>query len=267
MLVIYHGGCTDGWYAALTAKKAYPDAELFGAVHGYPPPDVTGKDVLLVDFSYKRAVLEEMARVAKSIRVLDHHKTAQEDLAGLAFCTFDMNRSGAGMAWDELIKTPRPWYIDYVEDRDLWRFDLDHSKEVNAYIMSLPQGDLSLFDTLSAVSRDNAVMFGEVALRVRQDAVRYAANQAYVGAIDGQECLCVNANGWVSSELGNVLSERHANRWAFCWAYMADGTISYSLRSAVDGPDVSELAKKYGGGGHPHAAGFRTKEPVHVRVR
>jgi nanoRNase/pAp phosphatase (c-di-AMP/oligoRNAs hydrolase) len=30
-----------------------------------------------------------------------------------------------------------------------------------------------------------------------------------------------------------------------------------SLRSRDDGPDVSEIAKRFGGGGHEHAAGFR----------
>lgn len=37
----------------------------------------------------------------------------------------------------------------------------------------------------------------------------------------------------------------------------------YSLRSMDDGPDVSEIAKAYGGGGHAHAAGFVSdRDPI-----
>jgi hypothetical protein len=36
---------------------------------------------------------------------------------------FDMNRSGAGLAWDYFQPmTSRLRFIDYLEDRDLWRF-------------------------------------------------------------------------------------------------------------------------------------------------
>jgi hypothetical protein len=45
---------------------------------------VTGLDVAIVDFSYKRPVMVELASKAKSILVLDHHKTAQADLDGLS---------------------------------------------------------------------------------------------------------------------------------------------------------------------------------------
>ena len=45
--------------------------------------DVTGKDVVLVDFSYKRPVLMEMAEKANNILILDHHKTSAEDLVDL----------------------------------------------------------------------------------------------------------------------------------------------------------------------------------------
>jgi nanoRNase/pAp phosphatase (c-di-AMP/oligoRNAs hydrolase) len=40
------------------------------------------------------------------------------------------------------------------------------------------------------------------------------------------------------------------------WSQRADGLFTYSLRSAEGGLDVSVIAKRHGGGGHPHAAGF-----------
>ena len=71
-------------------------------------------------------------------------ESAQEALAGLPYAHFDMERSGAGMTWDAIhtdhdLHRERPWLVNYVEDRDLWRFKLPNSKEVNAYISSRKQ--------------------------------------------------------------------------------------------------------------------------------
>lgn len=45
-------------------------------------------------------------------------------------------------------------------------------------------------------------------------------------------------------------------RVAACYWDTPEGRV-FSLRSTDTGPDVSEIAKAYGGGGHAHAAGFR----------
>ena len=81
-LVIYHGHCLDGACAAWVALHALGGVgvQLHSATYGEPPPSVVGRDVLIVDFSYKRDVLIEMARVAKSLRVLDHHKTDRKSV-------------------------------------------------------------------------------------------------------------------------------------------------------------------------------------------
>lgn len=57
-LCIYHGTCMDGFTAAWVVRKALGEGvEFYAATHGDPPPDVTGKNVIMVDFSYKRPVL------------------------------------------------------------------------------------------------------------------------------------------------------------------------------------------------------------------
>lgn len=84
VLCIYHAFCADGFGAAWIVRRALGDGvEFHAASYGQEPPDVTGRDVLMVDFSYKRSMLDKMAEVARSILVLDHHKTAAEDLDSL----------------------------------------------------------------------------------------------------------------------------------------------------------------------------------------
>ena len=90
---------------------------------------VTGCDVYLVDFSYPRAVIADMVKKANSVTLIDHHKTALEDLFeldGLIQFT-DINRSGAMLAWNYLFPDEEPpLLIKYVQDRDLWPVSYTH---------------------------------------------------------------------------------------------------------------------------------------------
>ena len=62
-LVIYHGNCADGFSAAWCFWRKYGEgADYVAGVYQQSPPDVAGRDVYLVDFSYKRDVLLEMAK-------------------------------------------------------------------------------------------------------------------------------------------------------------------------------------------------------------
>jgi hypothetical protein len=62
-----------------------------------------------------------------------------------------------------------------------------------------------------------------------------------------------------SSDAGHIMDAGEA--FAACYWDVFDGRI-FSLRSAEDGVDVQAVAKQYGGGGHPHAAGFKVS-PQH----
>ena len=79
-LCIYHANCMDGFTAAWVVARKVPGIELVPASYGDAPPDVLGKTVLIVDFSYAKAVLETMAGDARLVVVLDHHKTAEAAL-------------------------------------------------------------------------------------------------------------------------------------------------------------------------------------------
>ena len=83
-LVIYHGNCADGFSAAWCFWRKYGDgADYHAGVYQQDPPDVTGRDVYLVDFSYKAPVVARMLKVARSVCLIDHHKTAIDDLRPL----------------------------------------------------------------------------------------------------------------------------------------------------------------------------------------
>lgn len=105
-LVLYHGNCWDGFCAAWIARKALGQIEAVPMQYGQVPPDVDGRVVYMLDFSFPRAVMERMAVNTQQLLVLDHHKTAAEELDGLHHpegrfeVWFDMTKSGGRLAWE-----------------------------------------------------------------------------------------------------------------------------------------------------------------------
>ena len=255
-IVIYHSWCSDGLLAAYLICKKYPDAEPYPAVHGTTPiPDVTGRDVFIVDFSYSREILLDMKAKAKSLLVLDHHKSAQEALSGLDFCMFDMARSGCGMTWDYLYPGhQRQWIVNFTEDIDLWNFLLPKSREVNCAIRSYPL-TFEALDMLEKMNPYDLAKEGEILLRSQRNMVDSIVKKAREVEIQGHKVLCVNTPV-LQSEVANYLSK--GRPFGVCWFESESGDRVYSLRSQEDGIDVSTIAKKYpGGGGHYHSAGYR----------
>lgn len=257
-IVIAHGDCSDGLVGAWCFHKAIPDATFHFARYGScAPPDVSGKEVYVVDFSYPRDVLIEMAAKANYIRVLDHHKSAQEALEGLDFCGFDMERSGAGLAWDHLFPDQeRHWIVDYTEDRDLWRFDLPYSREVNAVLQSHPL----TFDALYALEKKSwrsLVPAGEAILRSHQQLVNQICEKAREVEIQGYKILMANTSV-LQSEVGSKLAEGRAFGVAYFENEVGDRVYSFRADKKSE-TDLTKIVAAYGGGGHRTAAGARLK--------
>jgi oligoribonuclease NrnB/cAMP/cGMP phosphodiesterase (DHH superfamily) len=267
ILVLYHDNCPDGFTAAWAVWRAVGEfAEYRGVNYGQPPvtsEDVAGRNVVLVDFTYPRAVLDEIAKHAATVRILDHHKTAQADLEGWngGHVTFDMDRSGAGIAWDYYHVDvpgggPRPRLVDYVEDRDLWRWKLPHSREVSEFMFAMPR----TFEAWDFAARelednfDNVVSSGRILLQVKQERVKAMCKHVRWMKFGEHAIPVVNAS-WDFSEIGEYLAEQYNG----VGGYYLDRSDrrQWGFRSC-NGLDVSAICKQFGGGGHAAAAGFTT---------
>ncbi len=282
--ILYHAGCWDGFCAAWLCHKVWPDAEYIPVQYGNPPPDVTGAQVLVVDFSYPRDVLTALRATCKQthgkgeLAVLDHHKTAQADLADLDWCVFDMDKSGARLTWEFLWDNGEiskrhfngnailnsqhaPWLVDYTEDRDLWRWKLPESRQVNAALRSYPY-DFAVVDELYDLTNPGILAVEGVAiLRAQQQLVDQHVRFARPVNIGGHTVLGANATCHVS-EIAQELAAKGPGPFGACWFENDKGEKVYSLRSTdKSGFDVSALAKNFGGGGHARAAGY-TETPA-----
>jgi nanoRNase/pAp phosphatase (c-di-AMP/oligoRNAs hydrolase) len=261
---IYHKNCADGFGAAL-AFKHWADtnnvkSEFIPAQYGDAVPAVEGKEVVIVDFSYPRAVLLDIQKRAKTILVIDHHKTAKKDLEGLDFCVFNLEKSGAVLTWEYFFPESKiPDLLLYIQDRDLWQWKLENSRQVSAAIRDL---DMRFGVWERYLHIDNILELaekGSVILEHQNKQVKkIVASNIALQNIAGYDVPCVNSTSLIS-EIGGEISKG----FAFGAVYFETNSKRvYGLRSSKDGVDVSKIAAQFGGGGHYHAAGFSIEKPV-----
>ncbi len=257
-LCIYHGNCADGFSGAWIVYKKYPNTLFHHGVYQEAPPDVKGLDVIMVDFSYKRPILLEMAKEAKSILILDHHKSAQEDLVDLpnnVTTIFDMEHSGSMLAWKYFFPNEQPpKLLFHIEDRDLWKFELPFTREIQAAVFSYPYS-FSVWDRLMDMFLEKLIKDGKAIERKHfKDIDELLAVTTREMTIGGYKVKVANLPYTLSSDAAGKLAI--GMPFGACYWDTPTGRV-FSLRSAKDGIDVSEIAKLYGGGGHRNASGFK----------
>ena len=261
-LCIYHGNCADGFGAAWVFKR-YADREhdFHAGVYQQPPPDVAGRDVYLVDFSYKREVVEQMCERATRVVLIDHHKTAIDDLrplieAGRIEALVNLEKSGATLAWEWFHghnERDMPQLLRHIEDRDLWRFALAGTREIQANVFSHPY-DFEVWDALMERPVEELIAEGRAIERKHFKDIRellpVVTRRMVIG---GHNVPVANLPHIHVSDAAQELGK--GEPFAACYWDTPKGRV-FGLRSSKDGVDVSDVAKQYGGGGHVHASGF-----------
>jgi nanoRNase/pAp phosphatase (c-di-AMP/oligoRNAs hydrolase) len=215
-----------------------------------------------LDFSYSPQLLVNASAKAGQVILIDHHMTAMEQCDAFfklhpqpenLSINFDMSRSGCVLAWQYFFHDLKPPKILlHIEDRDLWHFKLDGTREITTALYERTPINFAEIGTL-----DLAELSAVGCIQVEQFAgmVKRLAKSAHSVSVDGRTGLAVNAPSFFSSDLGQVLAEKSGT---FGMIYQYDGRRqkwNFSLRSIGD-YDVGHLAQHFGGGGHRNAAGF-----------
>jgi uncharacterized protein len=287
-ICVYHMPCDDGFASAWIVHGKWPDCALAPTNYGlaFPDVDIVGKKLLIADFSYKPDVLADLLkRGAHSIVVLDHHKTAEADLAqfkvgqsGLdlahldgmfrdmirqqrppILARFELEHSGAALTW-EFCHPGRsiPFMVELIEDRDLWRFKFSQTRAFSLYLRSFPY-EFSIWDSVERrLTTDQIIFEARGAERFYDHCIAEMVPTATLISIGKWSGVPVaHAPHAFASDLGHELLKAHPDAPFAAVVVDACGGRTYSLRSEDSRQDVSEVAKSFGGGGHRNAAGFR----------
>lgn len=251
MIAFYHHPCVDGRLARDIFLAANPTAKAVPLDYGDLRLEeigawMVGQKVYFLDCSLKAEQFDKVEHHALDIVVIDHHKTCPIYYPCISF-VFDLNKSGSRLTWEHFGR-PAGWekLVDYVEDRDLWRWKLPHSREISAAISCFANGwpDLSRFE--------ETVSIGQTVLTYQQRLIEQILANKQLAIVADQPIWTVNSPIF-QSEIGEALAKEH--QIGAVWYQNAAGKEVVSLRSIGD-IDVAEIARSQGGGGHKNAAGY-----------
>lgn len=293
--IIYHAdwdGIVAAWVARNALKKPGVSLEFHSINYGHKPPGIPGHhDVYILDFAFPPEVFAEFCRERTGRTVqLDHHKTAFEKYAArreesgqklepgrrVSFTTscldeviFEGGEAGCMMTWVYMlggydgkpIPEPPP-LAQYAADHDLWHFGMPHSRTVRAAMRSYPQTLESCDELNTKMCEDleGLVEEGTAIERFMKRQIESACRHAELMEMDGHRCWAAQVpfDGLIS-EVAGELAKKEGGEFGVCWFKLQGTQWNYSLRSRGDF-DVSEVAKKFGGGGHAKAAGFASMD-------
>lgn len=260
-ICIYHAACADGFTAAWIINKALKDVEFHAGFYNESPPDVTDAIVYIVDFSYKRLIMEQIVSKAARVIHIDHHATAIEDMKGfiddkfLSFYSLENTESGAMLAWKYFFpKLTIPQFVKHIDDRDRWQFKLQGTRQIQANIFSYDY-TFSNWDMLMEMEVEQQIKDGTAIERANMKTIRELMG-VVVRRMDiaGYNVPVANIPYQFGSDMCALLAEKEP----FAAYYYDKPTHrEFGLRSSLNGIDVGKIAASFGGGGHMHASGFR----------
>ncbi|MFA5996773.1 MAG: hypothetical protein WC790_03595 [Candidatus Paceibacterota bacterium] len=262
-VVLYHSSCPDGFGAAYAAWKKFGDtAEYIPVKYGEDVPEgLEGRDVYVVDFCYElEEQLTALKQNASRLVVLDHHESSRTNVENIPEHVFDTNRSGATIAWSYFHPdTPMPRLMQYLEDGDLYHYALPETRDIFSYLLVLPF-EFHAWDAFVLGLEDDAAR-AELLKKARayteffEALAKSSIDHAKKVRFEGYEVYfaVTHPNITMKSYVGNELYAKLPPFALMVTAHPDGFGVSIRGNGSVD---VSKIAAKYGGGGHPGSSGF-----------
>lgn len=218
--------------------------------------------VYILDYSIETCEMDKLFEITSNVYWIDHHKTANEkymhyskEIKGIR----DTNFSGCVLIYLYLHNVPIveiPMAIRYIGDIDIWKWEFkDETRYFSSGSELYNMHPLSSNWDILINNPDKVKNEGKIVEKYKKQRNKeYLKAFSYETIFEGFTAIVCNI-GMVGSELfGDKLKENDIGI-----TYVFDGKeYRVSLRSLKI--DVSKIAVKYGGGGHPGASGFQCKK-------
>jgi oligoribonuclease NrnB/cAMP/cGMP phosphodiesterase (DHH superfamily) len=237
--------------------------------YSQPPPVVEGREVYLVDFAFPLEAMRALKAQASRLTWCDHHQSAEPVWRTLGWGVFDVQECGTSLTWRTLFPAqPEPPVVAYIRDKDLWRWQLPHSRDIAAGLSD--QFSNSRYQGLLEVDLTAMAARGRPLVEARRQRLMEAAKvgRPVVDALGvvGLRALAVNTPK-DQNELGEYICQSQEEGGlgydlAIIFYRKQDGSWVHSLRSRDGSVDCATIAGRFGGGGHPASACFLSPLPV-----
>jgi len=234
------------------------------------PIEEIGKDerVWIVDFSIPVDDMQVLLERTTHVIWIDHHMTSIATYGGVRFPALVDNiipgmrvdgRAGCVLTYMYIHNCEYedvPEYIRLIGDRDVWKFE--YGQRTKDFCMGI--GVLDLKPTSrdwekAKLAIDHYIEVGSgINMYLTNWYSSYNKSWGYETEFEGHTCFVVNGKFPADA------SDEITKKYDIAITTVYDGgvwTITFYSRKEID---VSEIAKKYGGGGHFGAAGCTLKE-------
>jgi len=289
--IIYHKACIDGFagfFVAHMSGRLTKDVFIYDDIPSTTkiPPEIDGKNIIIIDVAYKKEILEEIFKYARSVVFIDHHVSIKDDVqelhkkynkSGNITIIYDDARCGATLTWSFLFGRQKiPLFLKYIEDQDTGKWLYPKTKSfifaVKSYYHLSTEGK-SLNKWFRLLNKENVVKlikkgrymkryndhivninipkhtlesFPSKAVFDLNPSIFKKPGQYKVAVYCGHNCPSV-------TDLSVGAMERINCDFCIMWVYNLDSK-KYVLSMRSLDVDVSEICKLFGGGGHKLAA-------------
>lgn len=290
--IIFHRGCLDGFAGYFVSHisgrltkdvEIYPDKPYSTKI----PPNISNKDILIIDVAYKKEILELIFKEAKSVVFIDHHVSIKEDVevlykkynnTGNITILYDDTMCGSTIAWKYFFGRDKiPQFLKYVEDQDTGKWMYPQTKpfiyalKVHYHLSTEGKSINKWFRLLKQEHVDKMIKRGKYMKRYNKHLVNIALPKYTLQLFPSQKIY--NKKPSLFKNVGqykvvvycglNCPSVTDLAQSAFkyidcdfciMWIYDIDKKMYVmSLRSKE--VDIGQICKLFGGGGHKLAGG------------
>lgn len=265
-ICFYHSPCNDGELAKNIWKHKYPNTVFFPWIHSNEQDNAKflntfkNENIVFLDYCPKRQYLNNNNKYL----IIDHHKNAISYLTETdnikLYC--DTNRSGGMLTWDYIYpEKPYPLCVLHIGHFDLFNFD---NKSTEPFSLAYKNYNLD-FNTLINLDVDSEIykkIIKEGTRKIihnRFEAITYFYKfHVEYEKIDNKEIkiIVIYCDKYNLYKYLIEIGKSQFKDFNILKIIKNKGhNVSYSLRS-LDGTPVDSIARKYGGNGHPMAAGY-----------
>lgn len=267
-IIVYRHCDLDGLASAAIVRKKYlkySNIKFISVNYGqqWKEKDVKDNLVIVVDFSFPN--MKELKDKAGELIWIDHHKTAMESQPVIWNCfdtkgLRDIKNAGCVLTWKYFFQDVGiPYIIKLIGDRDIWNFEDKYTRAIYEYIeLFIRYPDDKLWESLFSITDDLSDKFkymydiGKILLDKKYRQVKKDFEHGIEIILEGHKCWSINSI-YNRSDLGEYGYKIKKYPIVMIYHIERDKVIC-SLRSNTI--DVSNIAKKYNGGGHKYAASF-----------
>lgn len=284
MLCVYHACCVDGLAAASVVLKKHPGMTLVACAAGNDPDFgkcVYNTTIFFVDISPSVSFLKGLLDAGNKVTILDHHISAFRSLSEVHHDNFEYvyKEDACGCLITHTFffpETPVPWYMQYIDDNDRWIHKLENTSEINSAIQS-DYRSITGMAQLETISQSDLLERGRFLKSVLEknvaDSMATRIECEYTDPMKRTlQCYLYSDFAYARSLTGSrLMGLRMTNGElpdfvAFYRYDLRTDKIFISLRGRDTGVDCSEIAVRFGGGGHRDACGFElsTFQPLNT---